>query len=60
MGSTASQVPASLLIDTSIPFPVALDDGGWKKAGVALNPATPPEAIEFINTMLRDQGLTPG
>jgi hypothetical protein len=24
------------LIDTSIPFPVALDDGGWKKAGVPL------------------------
>ncbi len=37
VGSTASQQPASLLIDTSIPFPVALDDGGWKKAGVALS-----------------------
>jgi len=37
VGSTASQVPASLLIDTSIPFPVALDDGGWKKAGVPLS-----------------------
>jgi hypothetical protein len=36
VGSTASQTPASLLIDTSIPFPVALDDGGWKKAGVPL------------------------
>jgi hypothetical protein len=36
VGSTASQVPASLLVDTSIPFPVALDDGGWKKAGVPL------------------------
>jgi hypothetical protein len=36
VGSTASQQPASLLIDTSIPFPVALDDGGWKKAGVPL------------------------
>jgi hypothetical protein len=30
-------VPASLLVDTSIPFPVALDDGGWKKAGVPLS-----------------------
>src|SRR5260221_4179611 len=37
VGSTAAQVPASLLIDTSIPFPVALDDGGWKKAGVPLS-----------------------
>ena len=37
VGSTASQTPASLLIDTSIPFPVALDDGGWKKAGVPLS-----------------------
>jgi hypothetical protein len=36
VGSTASQQPASFLIDTSIPFPVALDDGGWKKAGVPL------------------------
>jgi hypothetical protein len=37
VGSSAAQVPASLLIDTSIPFPVALDDGGWKKAGVPLS-----------------------
>ncbi|HVY28052.1 MAG TPA: hypothetical protein VHB79_15955 [Polyangiaceae bacterium] len=37
VGSTASQQPASFLIDTSIPFPVALDDGGWKKAGVPLS-----------------------
>jgi hypothetical protein len=37
VGSTASQTPASFLIDTSIPFPVALDDGGWKKAGVPLS-----------------------
>ena len=37
VGSTASQTPASFLIDTAIPFPVALDDGGWKKAGVPLS-----------------------
>lgn len=37
VGSSASQQPASFLIDTSIPFPVALDDGGWKKAGVPLS-----------------------
>lgn len=36
VGSTASQTPASLLVDTAIPFPVALDDGGWTKAGVPL------------------------
>jgi hypothetical protein len=37
LGTTASQTPASLLVDTSIPFPIALDDGGWKKAGVPLS-----------------------
>jgi hypothetical protein len=37
VGSSAAQTPASLLIDTSIPFPIALDDGGWKKAGVPLS-----------------------
>jgi hypothetical protein len=36
LGTASSNTPASLLIDTSIPFPVALDDGGWKKAGVPL------------------------
>jgi hypothetical protein len=36
LGSSASPTPASLLIDTSITFPIALDDGGWKKAGVPL------------------------
>jgi hypothetical protein len=34
-GADASAVPVSLLIDTSIVYPVALDAGGWKKAGVA-------------------------
>jgi hypothetical protein len=27
----------SLLVDTSMQFPVALDDGGWQKAGVAVS-----------------------
>ncbi len=36
VGSTTSQSPASFLVDTAIPFPVALDDGGWAKAGVPL------------------------
>src|SRR5450432_4721429 len=34
-GADASAVPVSLLIDTSIVYPVALDSAGWKKAGVA-------------------------
>lgn len=41
IGSTAAQTPATLLIDTAIPFPVALDDGGWKKAGVPLTSLRP-------------------
>jgi len=36
-GSQASPAACSLLIDTSIPYPIALDDGGWKKAGVELS-----------------------
>ncbi|MBX3129230.1 MAG: hypothetical protein KF718_21105 [Polyangiaceae bacterium] len=28
---------ASFLVDTSMTFPLALDDGGWKKAGVPLS-----------------------
>ena len=35
IGSTAAQTPASLLIDTSVPFAVTLDDEGWAKAGVS-------------------------
>jgi hypothetical protein len=37
-GADPSAAACSLLIDTSRPFPVALDVGGWKKAGV--DPAT--------------------
>jgi len=33
-GSDATAPGASLLIDTSMSFPLALDEGGWKKAGV--------------------------
>jgi hypothetical protein len=33
-GSEATAAQASLLVDTSIVYPVALDSGGWKKAGV--------------------------
>ena len=31
----------SLLIDTAMQFPVALDDGGWRKAGVLLSSLKP-------------------
>jgi len=34
-GAEATAAQASLLVDTSIVYPVALDSGGWKKAGVA-------------------------
>jgi hypothetical protein len=34
-GAEATSASASLLVDTSIVYPVALDAGGWKKAGVA-------------------------
>jgi hypothetical protein len=34
-GPEATAAQASLLVDTSIVYPVALDAGGWKKAGVA-------------------------
>jgi len=34
-GAEATSASASLLVDTSIVYPVALDSGGWKKAGVA-------------------------
>jgi len=33
-GAEATAAQASLLVDTSIVYPVALDSGGWKKAGV--------------------------
>jgi hypothetical protein len=36
-GSDQAAPQASLLIDTSMSFPLALDDGGWKKAGVSLS-----------------------
>lgn len=33
--------PASLLVDTSLDFPVALDEAGWKKAGLELSQLQP-------------------
>ena len=34
LGPEKSPVPAVLMLDTSMSFPLALDDAGWKKAGV--------------------------
>jgi hypothetical protein len=36
LGSEQGAPVASLLVDTSMTFPVALDDAGWQTAGVAL------------------------
>lgn len=36
MKTNLGQIAASMLIDTSMALPVALDDAGWKKAGVDL------------------------
>lgn len=35
LGTGESAPPASLLIDTALTYPVALDDAGWQKAGIA-------------------------
>jgi hypothetical protein len=36
LGAGNAAVPASFIIDTSMDFPLALDEGGWKKAGKSL------------------------
>lgn len=36
MKTNIGQTPASMLIDTSMALPVALDDAGWKKAGIEI------------------------
>jgi hypothetical protein len=43
LGPEKSSVPVVLLLDTSMAFPLALDDEGWKKAGVAAAKLTPVE-----------------
>lgn len=35
IGAGRNAPPVSLLVDTSLAFPVALDDGGWKAAGIS-------------------------
>jgi len=47
-GAEATAAQASLLVDTSIVYPVALDSGGWKKAGV---PASSLRAVPNAGSM---------
>jgi len=53
-GADASSAQCSLLVDTSIVYPVALDTAGWKKAGVA------PSALRSVpNGGSLKQGTVP-
>ncbi len=40
-GAGDSAAPAALLVDTALTYPMALDAGGWKKAGIALGALKP-------------------
>jgi hypothetical protein len=46
--------PLGFLVDTSLVFPVALDEGGWKSAGVAQSELKPVQGAPGIK-----QGLLP-
>ena len=53
-GADASAAQCSLLVDTSIVYPVALDSAGWKKAGVA------PSSLRSVpNAGALKQGTVP-
>lgn len=41
IGSEDGAPMASLMVDTSMTFPIALDEAGWKKAGIALSSLKP-------------------
>ncbi len=34
LGTTEQSPAAAMIVDTSMQYPLLLDDGGWKKAGV--------------------------
>jgi hypothetical protein len=40
-GAGDAEIPGSFIIDTSMDFPLALDEGGWKKAGKSLSELQP-------------------
>jgi len=54
MGSDEGAPTASLLIDTSLLYPIALDAGGWKKAGVRMKDLRPVEGMPGLK-----QGMLP-
>jgi hypothetical protein len=52
-GADQAAVPCSLLLDTSLTYPVALDTAGWKKAGVEASSLRPvPGAADLREGML--------
>ncbi len=54
LGSEDGAPSLSLLVDTSWTFPLALDEGGWKKTGIAIS------TLEPVPTMSRlKHGLVP-
>jgi hypothetical protein len=40
-GEGSAAVPASFMVDTAMDVPMALDDAGWKKAGIKLSDLKP-------------------
>ena len=54
LGTEESAPTASLLIDTSLLYPLALDAGGWKKAGVRTGDLRPVEGMPGLK-----QGMLP-
>ena len=53
-GSGEAAIAASFIIDTSMDVPLALDEGGWKKAGKKLSELTPISGSRGMS-----QGLVP-
>lgn len=54
LGADAGAPVASLVVDTGMVYPLALDDGGWKKAGVALSALRPLAGATDL-----EQGIVP-
>jgi hypothetical protein len=49
-GVGESATPASLLIDTALTAPIALDEAGWKKAGVDVEKLQPNPQLASVKT----------
>jgi hypothetical protein len=54
LSAEKTATPASLLLDTSMAYPLALDQDGWKKAGVALE-----KLVALPQDSKLKQGLVP-